>query len=892
MSKGFYTLTVLLLFFSTMTNGQTARMNTEPTNIAGMVQAFNRSFPQEKVFLQFDNTSYFQGETIWFKAFVVNATTFMRSKSTVLYVDLLSPTGVLLEQQKLKIVAGQADGCFSLLEQSTTQARELRGIQPYPSGYYEIRAYTQYMLNFDENIVFSRVLPVFKQPDVPGYYDNPVVLGFKKEKKTLRPENEKNKEVNVLFFPEGGKILFDRPARIAYKATDENGVPLDGVLLIKTPNRYNGDIEAPTIHEGMGRFTLPTDTREMKGVFIYNGKEYKVALPYPEHEGCSLIVDNNDSVLSVTVNKLEFYENRINFMITCSGQPVYFSSMYSIPDSNFTHVDIPIGKLPIGVCQLTIADDKKILGTRFFFNHREDFRPPQLTIKTDKESYAPHEIISLTLSLMNGQGHPLRDRFCLSVRDAQNIETAYQDNLATSLLLSSDLKGLINNPQYYFESNDKVHRLAMDLLMMVQGWERYDMGVMSGQKFFEEQHRMEDSLSVNGWVTSVLSKKVKLNEVKTYITVAPVDNTLQVQYAQQTTGSDGYFGFNVMDYYDKADLVMLLERTNNFAKNTGANIILERAIQPAPRKYEKRELEFRKRNETKKTNQDNHSFMNPLYSANDAVNLPEVEIVAPRKYIDYFTFNAYDVEKDVERVLDFGEWTTDVLGYLLDKGYTFTKMEKTQTTRRDSINNVFLTDLQDFGMEEYAFNSLDYLDENPVFWYIHNSERIYLMNKDEPLAINTEDIESILVFDDPASLYEISETVPLYMDYLTSHLAQSTLNMMRGNTTSKRFILIDIKMKEDYKINSENQKRNRGQRITTLRGFDYPVQFYSPKYHEGPIEGQKDYRRTLYWNPNVITDEEGNARVEFYNNSYSTNFTVTGAGITASGTPYVLDTDF
>ena len=164
MSKGFYTLTVLLFLFSAMTNGQTARMNAEPTNIAGMVQAFNRSFPQEKVFLHFDNTSYFQGETIWFKAFVVNATTFMRSKSTVLYVDLLSPTGVLLEQQKLKIVAGQADGCFQLLEQSTAQARELRGILPYPSGYYEIRAYTQYMLNFNEDIVFSRVLPVFKQP--------------------------------------------------------------------------------------------------------------------------------------------------------------------------------------------------------------------------------------------------------------------------------------------------------------------------------------------------------------------------------------------------------------------------------------------------------------------------------------------------------------------------------------------------------------------------------------------------------------------------------------------------------------------------------------------------------------------------------------------------------
>ena len=71
------------------------------------VYDFNREFPQEKVFLQFDNTSYYQGETIWFKAFVVNASTLERSKSNVLYVELLSPTGVLLQQLKLKVYDGQ-----------------------------------------------------------------------------------------------------------------------------------------------------------------------------------------------------------------------------------------------------------------------------------------------------------------------------------------------------------------------------------------------------------------------------------------------------------------------------------------------------------------------------------------------------------------------------------------------------------------------------------------------------------------------------------------------------------------------------------------------------------------------------------------------------------------
>ena len=77
---------------------------------------FNREFQQEKVFLQLDNTSYFQGETIWFKAFVVNASTMGRSESGVLYVELLSPTGILLQQKKLKIIAGQADGFIKLTE--------------------------------------------------------------------------------------------------------------------------------------------------------------------------------------------------------------------------------------------------------------------------------------------------------------------------------------------------------------------------------------------------------------------------------------------------------------------------------------------------------------------------------------------------------------------------------------------------------------------------------------------------------------------------------------------------------------------------------------------------------------------------------------------------------
>ena len=120
----------------------------ELMKFADNIREFNSMFPQEKVYLEFDNTAYFQGENIWFKAFVTHASTLERAPSGVLYVDFLAPTGELILQQKLKIEAGQTDGAIPLLDAGTFQTREKQGVLAYPSGFYEIRAYTQNMLDF------------------------------------------------------------------------------------------------------------------------------------------------------------------------------------------------------------------------------------------------------------------------------------------------------------------------------------------------------------------------------------------------------------------------------------------------------------------------------------------------------------------------------------------------------------------------------------------------------------------------------------------------------------------------------------------------------------------------------------------------------------------------
>lgn len=117
--------------------------------LANMVNKFNRVFPQEKVYLHLDNTGYFKGERIWFKAYLTRTDKdSLGSLSKVLYVELVNPYGDIEKTLKLPITDGQANGDIELDELLN-------------SGYYEIRAYTRYMLNWGTDAIFSRVIPIF-----------------------------------------------------------------------------------------------------------------------------------------------------------------------------------------------------------------------------------------------------------------------------------------------------------------------------------------------------------------------------------------------------------------------------------------------------------------------------------------------------------------------------------------------------------------------------------------------------------------------------------------------------------------------------------------------------------------------------------------------------------
>jgi hypothetical protein len=388
---------------------------------------------------------------------------------------------------------------------------------------------------------------------------------------------------------------------------------------------------------------------------------------------------------------------------------------------------------------------------------------------------------------------------------------------------------------------------------------------MTGQKKFAERHRMEESLTLNGWILNSSGKK-KMKDVEVSAALVPQDRS-QTEVYYYKTDTMGYFGFDIgVEFYDKAKFTINAQTDRERLIGTSARIQIDRPTSPSPRAYTPGELVFTgiKGNNSKKkakTEEEDNPYPTVI-NIETGFLLPDVDIEEDRMYIDYFTFTAFDVAKDVEIELDKGDYTTDLMGYLLDKGYEVV--------------------LSDSGPGIGSINGWE------PFFYIHNNQKyLYQGVYGTPGAIDTKDIKSIIVFDRPMFLMNILTQCSLYQDYLNS-----TIQEIFGEDLYKRLMLVDIQIKDEAELSTRDDIFKINKRITTVDGYSRPHMFYSPEYPEGPIFGDVDYRRTLYWNPNVITDENGKAQVEFYNNSITKRFSVEAAGITSAGVPYILDSGF
>ncbi|MDH8702125.1 hypothetical protein M2138_001485 [Dysgonomonadaceae bacterium PH5-43] len=777
------------------------------------IHSFNYNYPQEKVYLHLDNTSYFVGDTIWFKSYVVSAdnNTFT-DLSKVLYVELLNGRGDVLDNKKLKIENGQAHGEFIL------------NTKEYHSDFYEVRAYTRCMLNFGEAFIYSRVLPVFERPDVTGDYSEMTVDSRAVEQTKTRAKQENRKDLNITFYPEGGNLVKGLRSRVAFKATDKNGANIS--VTGKVYSMWNEELASfNTEHQGIGSFEINSEDQGFKAKVFYNNKTYDVELPTPLQEGYVMSVGKTDNKeLSIKVNKTNNQpQDTLGISIACRGKVYYFNAFIS---DDYREIVVPESALPTGVNNITLFDKKgEVFAERMVFIVHP--QTTKLTIKSKKEIYDPFDLIELTVETKNKEGFT-PSNLSLSVKSAVNsLEEYYPDNIYTNLLLSSELKGYIDNPSYYFKGEDDSkpkRERDLDLLMLVNGWRRYEWKRMAGIESFEVTHPIEESLLITGKVLNFRNKK-PAKDINLFMWMT--QDSLSFRSKAVTDENGGFaFSLDTISLYDKYFLGLHASKKNKTFKS---RILLNRLFIPKARLYYSSELDT-----------ENRFYLSPKLQDEKSRKASVLEEQLLREVvIRHDKTSKYDgpdiilnVEQDYNDWQDKGEnyfYTIDE--YLLKKGIPY-----------------------DIYADKYKNQSIKwcYGDPNNI---IRSQRKIFSFY--ERLA--------------KVDIKEISKIEIYYSDLFA--WTKTTAPCSGGELVPLVFFYVSFK-------DNDIQYLPEGLRHTSFQGYSDVKDFYNPDYKANPpVFGDVDYRRTLYWNPNIDTRYEGKAKIQFYNNSSRSKIIIDCQGI-------------
>lgn len=858
---------------------------------------------QEKVYVQTDNNCYFVGDTLWYKAFVLRADNNKPTNmSKLLYVELLSPDGVVVERQRI-VVSNKGVTCGQFALQDSLY-----------SGYYEIRAYTRWMLNFNVthrdytlddkhlfynnnmahdffrewNGLYSRVLPIFSKPKQKGNYDGKYMYGRPKQE----VEFVEKPKLKVRFYPEGGTLLEGVQNRVAFDICDN-----DGQALQISGSLDDGTKLQPTY---MGRGTFLVTPNGQKATFKWNDKEWTFKLPKSQAEGVALVLDKGKAKWASRGVSVAAYA------VMCRGK------LYLFERTSSTSASLAMDKLPSGVNELMLLDaDAKVLASRLFFVNHDD-KVKNVSVKTDKMEYKPFEPISLEV-----KGAEPKMPFAISVRDARTDDTSFDDgNMMTEMLLCSDLKGFVASPAYYFESNDEAHTKALDNLLMVQGWRRYKRVPIL-------RYRPEVTLTYEGSVNKMLGV-----DMLTLDDVAGLDNKVSVaadaikkaedavsegavnmtgesveasQEESETSLDDvdseievegGYLGVNHGTL--KKEVLVEAEITKDGMTAGGVQKTLNngRFVFELPPFYGKAVLFVKAYNEkdsVKKSMEkgvDKHRF--------DEESYPDFYVKQDLFFpVFAHSYSWYQTHQPEWRNLLLDDATLKELSKMEnDHTLSTVKVDAKRRSRRDV----------DFSKPAYVIDAYDLYNEatdRGLSWGVPNMGTfpkiacftVYgNMNRSRDYNIRA-------FFDDGYVFYQNF---------------RGLLDNVKNRSNALVFKNLHLKRLDKFRFYTDYEPRNPEDRHTealntedinmmyqllpydgtryTYRdrrylfdGFAEPEQFYTPDYSKAKPANKKDYRRTLYWNPNAMPDDEGNFNVTLYNNSRDTRVKTSVAGVTSDG---------
>lgn len=806
----------------------TARGENPPAKVIfeqymNQAQTFADNYPREKAYLHFDNTSYYVGDTIWFKAYVTLAEKQVFSSiSRPLYVELVDQAGHVTDKQIIKLSQGEGSGQF-VLPQSML------------SGYYEVRAYTRWMLAFSDPQYFSRTLPIYQlshsdqlERSISTYELSPSM-----EK---RPEETREK-LSLRFFPEGGQLVEGVTSQVAFKAESKNegNLQLSGTLYTKEGQEITS---FETLHDGMGAFEYTPSALPAIAKVNFQGKKYEFTLPKALPNGYVLKVDNNAGAISVTVScNAATPQDTLAVFISHQGRPHAYQLIHCQANEpqQFTVLS---RKLPAGVLQISLLNRAgNTLCDRFVFASPR--APLQISPKGLKEIYAPYAPIRCELQLNNAIGEPMPGKLSVSIRDAVRSDyMEYDNNIFTDLLLTSDLKGYIHQPGYYFTESSLRKQKELDILLMVHGWRKYDMTQQIGISPFTPLQLPESQLVLYGQVKSTILK----NKLKDIALSVMVKRDAEIITGQTVTDENGHFSIPLEDFEGSMEAVIQTRKVGK-ERNKDASILIDRHFSPATRAYGYKELHPEWGNIAhwqQEAEKFDSLYMDSIRRVDGLYLLDEVEIKSKRRRqstnmatkINEQSIDAYyDIRQAVDQLRDNGKVVTTIPEV----------MEK--------LNPLFYWDRSNDNCT-YRQKPICYIMDNKI--------------------LSSTEVNMMLTEIDGLASIIISKGTGGVDDEIIQNTKMSNSNDVDVSELDKYSIFYLIPLPRHDVLN-KHETAALGTRQTVMQGYTPALEYYSPAYIDKELYMDKaDKRRTLYWNPTVQTDENGKAVIECYNNQYST----------------------
>ncbi|MEP6615978.1 MAG: hypothetical protein ABJA57_05335 [Ginsengibacter sp.] len=402
-----------------------------------LLEDYNHKYPQEKIHLHFDKDTYVAGETIWFKAYLLSDL-LPDTISSSLFIELINPAGKVTVVKNLPIFDGTVIGNIELPDS-------------LPPGFYKLWAYTAWMLNFDNNFLYTKNIFIYDDtglPSIPG----------------------KNETYTVDFFPEGGNMVADVVNFVAFKGTDGNGLPVSFSGTVEDA-KGNSITELKTSHDGMGRFTLLPAASEkyFAQLKFENGKVATVQLPVAA-PGVAMHVDRNSKDLRITfLRSPENVRQKQSLIVLGQMENHVAFQTQTVLTGESSIVAIPVSGFPSGILQITLFADSKPIQERLTFINNNEYKLLS-HMAEDTFNISKHAKNVFTFSVPD----TVSGSYSVSITDdSKNAELADKDDIVSRFLLSDDIKGYVHNPSFYFRNDDKASKDALELVMMTNGWRRF-----------------------------------------------------------------------------------------------------------------------------------------------------------------------------------------------------------------------------------------------------------------------------------------------------------------------------------------------------------------------------------------------------------------------------------